>query len=308
MPEKIAFLLSDNLIAGDAQALRDDIFECEEEIASLSPAFAACDMILEPVRWREIAQKAKNHAAILPLMVWDYFEGHEADFMQAMQIASTQSLLLNPYEVLKWNSNKAYLDDLAQRGAPVIDSLTVDKVTIEAIEAGFAQFATDRLVIKPEIGGGAWRQVLLHRDEPLPSKELLPPGRAILQPFMKNVQKEGEYSFLYFDGQYSHAVLKQAKSGDYRIQSIYGGTEKSYAASAKDQLAAQAVLDVLDFTPLYARIDLLRADDESLRLIEIEMIEPYLYLPHAKIDENGLNHGAMQLARAVRSRLENQKF
>ena len=97
--------------------------------------------------------------------------------------------------------------------------------------------------------------------------------------------------------------MKRAKAGDYRIQSLYGGTEEIYAPSREELGAAQAVLNVLDFTPLYARVDLLRGRDGALKLIELEMVEPYLYLPQAPIGDDGINEGARNLARALAKRL-----
>jgi len=163
--------------------------------------------------------------------------------------------------------------------------------------------STDKVVIKPQIGGGAWRQVLYSKGEPFPSKDELPPEAALIQAFLPSVQSEGEYSFLYFGGQFSHAVLKQAKAGEYRIQSVYGGRETTYVPTREDRDAARAVLDVLDFTPLYARVDLLRGLDGRLKLIELEMIEPYLYLPHAKV-VNSINQGAVNFTKALKKRLK----
>jgi len=302
MPPKIAFLVSDNLLPDVSGAKREDIFEFDEEFNTLKPAFEEQGLILESVRWRDIADCAGDYAAVLPLMVWDYFEGNETVFMDAMEKVATQTLLLNPFEVLKWNSNKSYLDDLERRGAPVIPTVTVDSVTPHNVEAAFDELGSDTLVIKPQIGGGAWRQALHSRGEAFPSKEERPLGAALIQIFLPSVQEEGEYSFLYFGGEFSHGVLKQAKSGDYRIQSIYGGRETPYAPTVEEKHAAQAVLDVLDFVPLYARVDLLRGTDGGLKLIELEMIEPYLYLPHAK-SEGSINRGAQNFVRALKKHL-----
>jgi len=115
--------------------------------------------------------------------------------------------------------------------------------------------------------------------------------------------EEGEYSFLYFGGQFSHGLIKRPKKGDYRIQSIYGGSEETYTPSKEERASARLVLDALDFTPLYARVDLLRGRDGTLKLIELEMIEPYLYMAHAE-GEGGENKGAQNLAKTLAKRLE----
>ena len=299
---KIAILISDNLLP-ETEGCRPDVFELVEEIDKLTPAFAAQGMELVQVRWREIETRATEFDAILPLFVWDYFEGNEAAFLRAIAKAEAVTPVFNPFEMLKWNADKSYLDDLQQRGADVIRTLSVDHVTQTNVARAFEELGTDTLVIKPRVGGGAWRQVLYKKGEPFPEAEALPPDGALMQPFLPSVVEEGEYSFLYFGGRFSHAALKTPKKGDYRIQSIYGGAEETYTPTRAERNHARAILDVLDEVPLYVRVDLLRGLDGTLKLIELECIEPYLYLPHAK-GEGGENEGAQKFAKALKAKLE----
>jgi glutathione synthase/RimK-type ligase-like ATP-grasp enzyme len=300
--KKIALLISDNLLPS-AENARPDRFELVEEVGKLAPALAAEGMELIEVRWREIADRAAEFDAILPLMVWDYFEGNEDAFLSAIAKAEAVTPVFNTFDILKWNSDKSYLEELEARGAPVIRTLTVDGVTKTNVARAFETLDTDTLVIKPTVGGGAWRQVLYKKADPFPAASDLPPEGALMQAFLPSVLEEGEYSFLYFGGRFSHAARKTPKSGDYRIQSIYGGAEETYTPSSAERDTASDILDVLDFTPLYARVDLLRGRDGTLKLIELELIEPYLYLPHAK-GEAGENEGAQKFAAALKSRLE----
>ena len=299
---KIALLISDNLLP-HLKETRPDRFELLEEMEKLSPALAAQGMELVEVRWREIAERAGEFAAILPLMVWDYFEGNEAAFLSAIAKAEAITPVFNSFEIIKWNADKAYLDELEARGAPVIPTSTVERVTESNIARAFEELETDTLVIKPRVGGGAWRQVLYKKGDPFPASDDLPPEGALIQAFLPSVQAEGEYSFLYFGGRFSHAARKTPKAGDYRIQSIYGGAEETYSPSPAERATAQDILDVLDFVPLYARVDLLRGRDGSLKLIELELIEPYLYLPHAP-GEGGDNEGAQRFAAALKTKIE----
>ena len=299
---KIAILISANMLPGNTDT-REDIFELEEEFGKIKPAFAAEGLHAELVLWKESIDRADEFVAMLPLIVWDYFEDdNPALFLKTMAEASRKTKIFNTFDVLKWNSDKSYLADLEQRGAPVIPAITVEAVSPKAVEQAFEEFGCDKLVIKPKIGGGAWRQVLHAKSDPYPDEQALPPYGAILQPFLPSVQSEGEYSFLYFDGQFSHALLKTAAKGDYRIQSLYGGQEAPYNPTPTERKSARAILDSLDFIPLYARIDLLRGLDGQLKLIELEMIEPYLYLPFAK-GEGAENEGALMLAKALKKRL-----
>jgi len=299
--KKVALLASGNLIPGHPD-LREDAFELGEEMGKLVPAFASCGMELVLVNWRDAAARADEFEAALPLLVWDYFENNEDAFFAEMAKLGQKTELFNRFDILKWNANKSYLEELGHLGAAIIPAVAVDKVSEARVLRAMDKFNTDKVVIKPDIGGGAWRQVLYSRGAPFPSADELPPSGALIQPFLQSVQDEGEYSFLYFGGGFSHALLKRAKDGDYRIQSIYGGREEAYTPSAAERAQARAVLDVLEFTPLYARVDFLRGDDGRLLLIELEMIEPYLYLPFAQ-GEGGDNKGAQKLAKALAKKL-----
>ena len=299
--KKIAILASDNMMPGHPEE-RGDAFERDEEMGKIVPAFAALNMQADLIPWRQAAEKADAYDAMLPLLVWDYFEGNEAAFTAEMAKAEAKTKLFNNFKTLKWNANKAYLDELEAQGAPVISTITVDRVTETGVARAFEELETDTLVIKPQVGGGAWRQVLYKKGDPFPSKDELPPEGAMIQAFLPSVTEEGEYSFLYFGGQFSHGLIKRPKSGDYRIQSLYGGTEETYAPTTQERASARAVLDALDFTPLYARVDLLRGRDGKLKLIELEMIEPYLYLAHAE-GEGGDNKGAQKLAESLAKKL-----
>ena len=302
---KIALLISDNFLP-DTENGRPDIFELVEEVEKLTPALAAHGMALTQVRWREIDVRAAEFDAILPLFVWDYFEGNEAAFLTAIAKAEQTTPVFNDFDMLKWNADKSYLDDLQQRGAAVIRTLSVEHVTPTNVERAFEELEAETLVIKPRVGGGAWRQVLHKKGAPFPDEDSLPPEGALIQAFLPSVLEEGEYSFLYFGGRFSHAVRKTPKAGDYRIQSIYGGAEETYTPTQAERGHARAILDVLDETPLYARVDLLRGLDGNLKLIELECIEPYLYLPHAK-GEGGANEGAQNFAKALKAKMEKRQ-
>lgn len=298
---KIAALISADL-SDDHPERRADYFEYEEQFSKLIPAFADHGMTLTTHVWEGFASKAKAYRAVLPLMVWDYFDGKREKFINEMKAVAAQTRLFNPAHMLIWNSDKSYLENLTQKGAPIIPTLTIKSVTQATVLPLFEQFDTDKLVIKPEIGAGAWRQILYTKGTPFPLPHLCPPGRALVQPFLPSVMKRGEVSLLYFNGKLSHGVLKTPKAGDYRIQSIYGGGEALYHPSAEDCAVADTVLSTLDSVPLYARIDLMQGRDGALKLIELELIEPYLYLAHSQ-GAGDENRGAQAFAKALRERL-----
>ncbi len=299
--KKIAILASDDMLPG-AKTPRLDQFELKEQMAKITAAFAQKDLqaVLKP--WRNISETAEDYAAVLPLFVWDYFSGNKDVFLAEMARTDQKTHLFNNYETLFWNSDKRYLDALGHAGAPVIPTIMLETVTQTGLSKAIDTLGAEKVVIKPIIGGGAWRQALYEQGSPLPDRRELPPEGALIQPFLPSVQEEGEYSFLYFGGSFSHAVLKQPKSGDYRIQSIYGGKETPFQPDTDDRQTARSILDTLDFIPLYARVDLLRGLDGQLKLIELEVIEPYLYLSHSP-GEGAENKGAQKLTDALLKRL-----
>ena len=185
---RIAILASDNMLP-DSLSQRSDCFERDEQMSKLAAASAPFGMTLDIVRWREAADRSNQFDAMLPLFVWDYFEGNEAAFLEQMFQAAQQTSVFNPPELLEWNSDKSYLEDLAREGLPVIATRTVNHVSSANVQQAFDDFGVDSLVIKPQVGGGAWRQVLQHRHEPLATADELPPGEALLQAFLPSVRE-----------------------------------------------------------------------------------------------------------------------
>jgi hypothetical protein len=115
----------------------------------------------------------------------------------------------------------------------------------------------------------------------MPAADALPLGATMVQPYLSGIADEGEYSLLFFNRRFSHAVVKKAAQGEYRIQSSYGGTDMPYQPSSADIDVASTVLAAVPGNLLYARVDMVRGDDGQLKLIELEIIEPYLYPLHA---------------------------
>lgn len=275
----IAYLVSANVLAHRREA-RSDAHEFTEQFVAIDPACRQAGFALEPVVWDEgFDVEAFDGVIVGP--TWDYWDKTER-FLGVLDAASAVRPLLNPLNVVRWNMDKTYLRDLARLGAPVIETVWADMATPEVIAQAFETLASDDLVIKPVVGAGAWRQARVKRGEALPAAADLPPGRAMIQAFLPAIQEEGEYSLLFFGGAFSHAVVKRAAKGDYRIQGMYGGVDTLYAPSEADIALARQCLDAAcshcgTETLLYARVDMVRGSEGALKLMEIELIEPYYY-------------------------------
>jgi glutathione synthase/RimK-type ligase-like ATP-grasp enzyme len=281
---------------------RADPDYAEDQLRLMSAALEPLGVRLEPVFWQDHRDDWSAFDAVMPLLAWNY--PREVDTFLACldQIEASGTLLLNDGATICGNMDKIYLAELADRGAPVPPTQVLPDLSPRRIYDCFSRFAADEIIIKPRIGAGAWRQVRLKRGESLPAADLLPPEGILVQPFLPAVTQEGEMSLLYFGGEFSHALVKVPKKGDYRTQGQFGATELGLTPPDDAKAAAQAVLAKADGAPFtYARVDLVRGHGGEWLLMELELIEPWLYLAH---DGHGGTHGAALLARTIHQRLE----
>lgn len=273
---RIAYLTASCMMPGAANA-RDDAWEHGLQFRALSPACAARGIELREVVWDDPELDPSAWDAFVVGTTWDYQERSHAFLARLEEIAASRPLW-NDLATLRWNLDKGYLRELEARGVGIVPTIFTDRVDEHALEQAFARFETDDLVAKPVVGAGAWRQVRVRRGEALPPREELPPdGAVMLQPFLPAVQEEGEYSFLFFGGTFSHCACKRPGAGDYRVQSIYGGHELVHDARDEDIAACRAVLGAVDVDLLYARVDMIRGPSGDLLLMELELVEPYFY-------------------------------
>lgn len=273
---RIAFLASANMVRPGPD-MRDDAYEHDLEFGMFQGAAAERDMDLVCEVWDDANIDWAQYDAVMVGTAWDYVQKREKFFSVMAEIAG-QTRLFNDLAILRANGDKRYLLELGEKGVPVIPTQLVEEVTPENMKDAFAAFGSDTLVCKPVVGAGAWRQAVIRRGENLPDADELPPGAAFLQPFLPGIQSEGEISLMFYDSEFSHAVRKQPKAGDYRIQSIYGGVETAEKPNADHLRVAKAALSALPAMPLYARADLVPGLDGAPTLIELEMIEPYHYV------------------------------
>lgn len=290
----IAFLACETTLPGNS-ARREDAFEHDLMIGALKPAFAKAGLTLRVIDWEAPVSAFDGVDLVLLGTAWNYQDKAGAFLAKLDALAAGGVTVCNPPEVVRWNITKTYLRDLAETGAATIPTLWRENVTRKAAIEAMDSFETDRIVVKRQVGAGAMGQELMLRGS-LPDTRWTFGSPAMLQPYLPAIATEGELSFIVVDGEISHALRKRPAEGDYRIQSLYGGIESAHTSTPDEICAVQAILDALPFAPpLYARIDMLR-DGETLRLMEAELIEPYLY------PEQGPELGE-RLARAIAKRL-----
>ena len=273
---KIAFLACPGTLPG-SPTRRYDAFEHDYQIAALRAGSNGRAEVID-IDWREPLHQFSDCRIALIGTAWDYTEAKDEFIakLEALQAAGVQ--VCNSAEVVRWNADKRYLQDLATRGAVTIPTLWVDRPCATDIARAFDLFGCDRVVAKRQVGAGALGQSSFRCGDPaLAGWAMDRPG--MIQPFLPAIQGEGELSFIFIAGALSHALTKQAQPGEYRIQSSFGGIETAITPTPADRATAEAIIAALPFAaaPLYARIDMVRLDDGRLAVMEAELIEPYLY-------------------------------
>ncbi|KAB1231873.1 ATP-grasp domain-containing protein [Chryseobacterium viscerum] len=232
-----------------------------------------------PTIWNDRNVDWSSFNVVIIKSPWDY-HNHLNEFVNWLDnLEKIGVKVLNPVEIIQWNSDKHYLKDLAEKQLPVIPA--------EYIEKGsgfdnrfFAYFNTDKLVVKPCVSAGAQNTITVNKDNfnerSVEIETLLKEQDYMVQPFVDDI-KNGEWSFLFFNGKYSHCSLKTPKKGDFRVQHYHGG---SISYPTPDPLyieQAGSYLKSLPQATLYARVDGVVINN-SFQLMELELIEPYLFL------------------------------
>lgn len=272
---RVAFLTSADMLA-EAPDRRSDHWELDREFEPLHSACSERQIALDLAVWDAPRFEPARFDAVVIGTTWDYAARPDA-FLDALDRIESAVPLFNPTRVVRWNLDKRYLADLERRGVPIVPTLFVERADDATIAAGFDRLETDELVVKPLVGASAWRQVRVRAGAALPHSDERPPGRALLQPFLPDVATEGEYSFVFFGRELSHVVRKVPKEGDYRVQSMYGAREQVHHPDDSERALALHVLAAVPEPILYARVDMVRGLDGHLAVMELELIEPYLY-------------------------------
>ncbi len=251
----------------------DELFE-EDQL--LRHGFEARGFEASSVVWNDPAIDWDRFDVALIRSTWDYIDEPEQFRRVLATIEASPCRLFNPSAAVRWNMDKSYLFDLTEWGVPVIPTYAA-----ATADAALRQTFLDRqwhdVILKPTVGLGAANTYRIPLDELDATLARLhgeqPRHDYLIQPFIDSVVTEGEWSFIYFNGQLSHVLLKKPAPDDYRVQGIYGGTVQPAEPTARDLRQVEAVLARLPFDVLYVRLDFIRIGEE-LAVIEVELIEP----------------------------------
>jgi glutathione synthase/RimK-type ligase-like ATP-grasp enzyme len=245
------------------------------------PYFAAAGVETHFIDWRRPGVNYGEFDLLVLRSCWDYHL-HGTEFTDWLRDAASTVPVLNDLETVLWNRNKFYLRELKSRGIEIAP--TIFATGTEAIGAAErSQISRWRkVVVKPAVSASAHNTRLLDGAALLTDQELAQQMGGepfLIQQFIPEIQTHGEISFVYIDGRFSHAVLKRPAAGDFRVQQEHGGSAEPFLPTPglleQANEIATAVPQVRE--SLYCRLDAI-AKDGKLVLMELELIEPELYL------------------------------
>jgi glutathione synthase/RimK-type ligase-like ATP-grasp enzyme len=250
----------------------------------LLPALSACGVDAEPVVWSSRGTVWTAFDAVVIRSCWDYHLHGAAFHAWLDRLEESEVVVWNSPALVRWNADKKYLVDLAARGVATIPTRVVSRGRAGDVERIVDEEQWPRFVIKPAVSASGFETYAL--DAPVDPMardtiaRVVAVGDALVQPFADEVPRDGEYSFTFIDGAYSHATLKRATNGEFRVQTEHGGSVEVVSPPPRLIEDAARVLASLPEMPLYARVDGI-ARDGVFVLMELELIEPNLFLGFA---------------------------
>ncbi len=242
-----------------------------------------------PTVWDDTRVDWKDYRLIIVRSVWDYHLkiNQFLDWLNKLQMAGLN--VSNPVEILKWNHHKFYLQDLEVKGVPIIPSVYIKKGGTSAFYKLINKKDWEEIVLKPAVSATALGLIKViksgisdHQEE---IEKLIRNNDTIAQHFQPTITKVGEWSFMFFNKRFSHAVLKHPKQGDFRVQSDFGGSIQIVQPGDDLLKQVEIIIDAISEDLLYCRVDGIVLEGQ-FTLMEIELIEPELFLLTEKIRQN----------------------
>ncbi|NNC78336.1 MAG: hypothetical protein HKN77_10265 [Woeseiaceae bacterium] len=232
--------------------------------------------------WQQANIDWNTYDAVYICTPWDYLDDPDLFLSVLGNIDASNAILVNDMALVRWSLEKSYLADLESRGADIVPSSWHSTINVAVIDDFFSHHGTDRVVIKPLIGANAADTFVLEKTLTDEMKndmiDCFSDRQYFVQPFIASIQSVGEYSLFYLGGEYSHGIQKTPKPGDFRVQEEHGADIVPVDPSAELLTTADKVMRLIDPQPVYARADFVVGADERYLLMELELIEPSLYL------------------------------
>lgn len=230
--------------------------------------------------WDDPDYEWTSTAFILFRSTWDYFDRFP-EFSHWLEGVKKLTRMINSYEIISWNLDKHYLLDLAREGIHIPPTLFLEKGEAGSLAEKLVGTDWKELILKPVVSGAARHTYRFLPEESgkheAVYQSLIQDEAMMLQEFQEQVPLKGEVAFMLMDGEFSHAILKKAREGDFRVQDDFGGTVHTYKPTAEEINFAEDVVKRCGHHPLYARVDAIWDNQGRLAVSELELIEPELW-------------------------------
>ncbi len=254
--------------------------------------------------WSDADFDWSSTKAVLFRTTWDHFDQFPK-FSKWLNEVSKVTTLINSEALIRWNIDKHYLKDLKHNGVHIAETLFIEQGSRKSLKELHADMNWKDTVLKPCVSGAARHTYKLNPDNiaehELIFAELIKDEAMMLQPFQHNIMSRGEVSMMVFNGQFTHAVLKTAKAGDFRVQDDFGGTVHDYNPTKAEIQFAIDTVNACKELPLYARVDIFNDNHGHIALAELELVEPELWFrQHPK--------AAQVLAEGINQKLNSLSF
>jgi glutathione synthase/RimK-type ligase-like ATP-grasp enzyme len=255
-----------------------------------------------PAVWSDASFEWRGFDALVIRSPWDYFV-RPVEFREWLDARIASGVrMCNAPEILDWNFDKKYLQDLARAGVSLVPTIVVQRgepADVASLMSDARARGWDDIVVKPTVSGGAYETYRFRVEQAGDHREdiarILRDRGLLIQPFLPEILTEGELSLLFFDGVFSHAVCKRPQKGDYRVQFQFGGTTETVDVRPEWIAGARACIAAAPALPVYARVDGVIHEGKFL-LMELEVFEPLMFLARHPL-------AAGRFARAIQGRL-----
>ena len=286
-----------------ALATSEEVPELVPDDRLLIPALAERGIDAVPAVWDDASVDWRRFGGVVIRSCWDYHFKVDRFDAWTRRLEADGIPLWNPPDILRWNARKVYLRDLADRGVTIVPTRFVDRSSAPALDGILHDAGWAEAVVKPVVSASAhetWRAERGRPDDAARFAELVARMPLMVQPFVAEVEREGEWSLCFFGGRFSHAVLKRPRPDDFRVQREHGGTAEVVAASDRLVAEAAAALAAAGRPTVYARVDGCVIGG-ALHLMELELLEPGLFLA---LDPGAADRFADAIALALRTAQE----
>ena len=261
----------------DTNAYKHNVFY---EDFILREQLAQLGLKTKRLAWDDTYFNWSDTKSVLFRSTWDYFDRFQ-EFSLWLEKVKKQTKLINSASIINWNLDKHYLADLKNRNVHITETFFIERMTKKSLQQLHEELGWGHTVLKPCVGGAARHTYELTskniKQHEQVFSELIAKESMMLQPFQYTVKTKGEVSYMVMNSKFTHAILKIAKEGDFRVQDDFGGTVHSYSANTQEIEFAENAVRACPELPLYARVDVIVDNTGKLAVSELELVEPELW-------------------------------